>query len=78
MASERTHATSFTTSCRLLAPSLQPEDIGVKPALNRRGGGLHQADVADALAASASSPALKVPPSAPPSPPRRRPCAPGR
>jgi transcriptional regulator with XRE-family HTH domain len=31
---------------------LQPEDIGLKPAPNRRGAGLHQADVAAALAVS--------------------------
>jgi transcriptional regulator with XRE-family HTH domain len=31
---------------------LRPEDIGIKPAPNRRGDGLHQADVADALIVS--------------------------
>jgi MmyB-like transcription regulator ligand binding domain/Helix-turn-helix domain len=31
---------------------LRPEDIGIRPAANRRGGGLHQSDLADALVVS--------------------------
>lgn len=31
---------------------LQPQDIGISPASNRRGGGLHQSDLADALVVS--------------------------
>jgi MmyB-like transcription regulator ligand binding domain/Helix-turn-helix domain len=39
----------FLTAARA---RLQPEDIGIRPAANRRSGGLHQSDLADALVVS--------------------------
>jgi hypothetical protein len=39
----------FLTAARA---RLRPEDIGIRPARNRRGAGLHQSDLADALAVS--------------------------
>lgn len=39
----------FLTAARA---RLRPEDIGIKPPRNRRGGGLHQSDLADALVVS--------------------------
>jgi hypothetical protein len=39
----------FLTAARA---RLRPEDIGIRPAGNRRGGGLHQSDLADALVVS--------------------------
>jgi len=39
----------FLTAARA---RLRPEDIGIRPAKNRRGGGLHQSDLADALVVS--------------------------
>jgi hypothetical protein len=39
----------FLTAARA---RLRPEDLGIRPAKNRRGGGLHQADLADALVVS--------------------------
>ena len=39
----------FLTAARA---RLRPEDIGIRPAKNRRGAGLHQSDLADALVVS--------------------------
>lgn len=52
MSTERAPRNQLHEFLRAARARVQPEDIGLRPAANRRGGGLHQSDVADALVVS--------------------------